>query len=97
MLGLTLEEVGLVLIFLSVIFALLVNDAFDGLNLSPQLLLSLLLLLLALFKFCAGFLKLSTTMLGLQLLAHSEGYRAVVKGMIGADVRVDVTFDAQKQ
>ena len=36
-------------------------------------------------------------MLSLELLAHSEGDRAVVKGVVRLDVRVDIALYSEKQ
>ena len=96
-LRLLLQEFDLFLSRFSVVLALLVNDALDGFNLGLLLQDALLLLLLALFELSLPRMQLSTSVLGLKLLAHCEGHRAVVKRLVGLNVRVDVPLDAQKE
>ena len=72
-LGLALEEVDFVLALLPFILTVLVDDAFDGLNLGLQLILSLLLLFLAFLKLTTGFFELGAAVLSLKLLAHCKG------------------------
>ena len=42
-----------------------------------------------------GLLEVSLTMLGLQLLPHSEGHRTLVQSLIGADCHLDLITDPQ--
>ena len=73
-LRLLLQEFDLFLSRFCIILALLVNDALDGFNLGLLLQDALLLLLLALFKLSLPRVQLSSSMLGLKLLAHRESH-----------------------
>ena len=73
-LRLLLQEFYLFLSRFCVILALLVNDALDGFNLGLLLQDALLLLLLALLKLSLPRVQLSSSVLGLKLLAHCKGH-----------------------
>ena len=72
MLRLLLKEFDFILPFLSVIFSFLIDDGLDTLNLCLLLDNFLFLLLLAFFKLGTFFLKVSSSVLSLQLFAHGE-------------------------
>ena len=96
-LRLLLEELDFLLALLSVIFSLLLDDALDGLNLGLLLNHLLQLLLLSLLKLSLLLGELNATMLCLELLAHGEGDRTVVEGLVGLDGRVDVPLNTQQE
>ena len=53
--------------------------------------------LLLILKLLDLVLQIVLAMLSLQLLAHSESHRAVIQGLVGLNVGVDVSLDAQKE
>ena len=97
MLRLLLQEFDFLLTRFSIILALLVDNGLYRLNLGLLLKNALLLLLLAFLKLSLLGGQLSSAMLGLQLLAHSKSHRAVVQGLVGLNVRVDVPLHAQEK
>lgn len=96
MLRLSPEEALFILSSLLVVILFLLDDRLDRLQLRSQLENLLLLLLLSLFKLSFLFLELDLAVLSLEHLAHGEGDRRVVKRLVGLNVRVDVSFDAQE-
>ena len=91
------EELDLLLPFLLLFFPLLFNDSINGFNLGPLLNNLFLLLLLLFLQLGLPVLKLLSAELSLQLFAGREGHRAVIEGLIGLDVGVDVAFDSQEK
>ena len=97
MLRLRLEEALFVFASFLVVLLFLLDDRVDRFDLRLELENFLLLLLLSLLKLNSLFLQLGPAVLSLQHLAHGEGDRRAVEGLIGLDVRVDVPLDAQQE
>ena len=91
------EELDLLLLSFLFIFPLLFDDALNGLNLSPLLNNLFLLLLLLFLQLGLPVLEFLSTELSLQLFAGSERHRAVIEGLVGLDVGVDIAFDSQEK
>ena len=97
MLRLLLQELDFLLTLFSVLFALLFDDAVNGLDLSLLLVNFLGLLLLFLLELSALLLQFGLAVLSLKLLAHGESHRTVIQGLVGLDVGVDIALHAEKQ
>ena len=91
------EELDLLLPFLLLFFPLFFNDSVNGFNLGPLLNNLFLLLLLLFLQLGLPVLQLLSAELSLQLFAGREGHRAVIEGLVGLDVGVDVAFNSQEK
>ena len=91
------EELDLLLPFLLLFFPLLFNDSVNGFNFGPLLNNLFLLLLLLFLQLGLPVLKLLSAELSLQLFAGREGHRAVIEGLIGLNIGVDIAFDSQEK
>jgi len=94
---LVLEELKFLLALLILDFFALRVALFDSLDLCLQLDDFVLLLGLARFKVGNALLEVSLTVLGLELFAHGEGNRTLVKSLVCGDGHFDLVTDTEEE
>ena len=95
--SLVVEELNLFLALLALDFAPRGIARLDGLDLALKLDHFVRLLLLLGLELSNALLKVSLTVLGLQLLAHGEGYGALVERLVGRNSHHDLIAHAEEQ
>ena len=94
---LVLEELNLLLSLLNLNFLPLLISFLDGINLRFEFLNLVLQFRLLALQLLNGFLKISLTMLSLQLLSHRKSHRALVECLIRRNRHFDFISDSQKE
>ena len=95
--SLVVEELNLFLALLALDLAPRGIARLDGLDLALKLDHFVRLLLLLGLELNDALLKVSLTVLGLQLLAHGKGHGALVERLVGRDSHHDLITDAEEQ